>query len=129
MFPPVGSRLAGDCPNPELVAQLRGVVLSPADAEQVALTFSMLSDLTRARVLHALSLTEEPCGLDLALLLGMGQSALSHQLRLLRHNGIVSQRKAGRIAYYRLADNHVRQVLAHGLRHAQEQEDAERQVS
>jgi ArsR family transcriptional regulator, lead/cadmium/zinc/bismuth-responsive transcriptional repressor len=106
-----GGRPAGDCPNPELVAQLRGVVLSPADAEELALTFSMLSDPTRARVLHALSLTSELCVLDLVRLLGVGQSGLSHQLRLLRDNRVVARRKAGRVAYYRLTNQRIRVVF------------------
>jgi DNA-binding transcriptional ArsR family regulator len=104
-------RLAADCPNPELVAQLRGVVLSPDDAEEVALVFSMLSDATRARVLHALSLTSELCVLDLVRLLGVNQSGLSHQLRLLRDNRVVARRKAGRVAYYRLTNDRIRAVF------------------
>jgi len=81
------------------------------------------------RILHALSLTEELCVCDLALAIGSSQSATSHQLRLLRTNRIVSRRKAGRVAYYRLADEHVRRVLADGVRHALEQPGAQRQVS
>ncbi len=111
-IPPAGGHPAGDCPNPELVAQLRSVVLTLADAEEVALTFSMLSDPTRARVLHALSLTGELCVLDLVRLLGIGQSALSHQLRLLRDNRVVARRKAGRVAYYRLTNDRIRAIFA-----------------
>jgi len=70
--------------------------------------------------LHALSLSNELCVCDLALLLGRSESALSHQLRLLRDRQVVSRRKEGRIVYYRLADDHIRHVLADGLRHAQE---------
>jgi DNA-binding transcriptional ArsR family regulator len=108
---PQGARPADDCPNPELVARLRGMVLSPADAEEVALVFSMLSDPTRARVLHALSLTSELCVLDLVRLLDVGQSGLSHQLRLLRDNRVVARRKAGRVAYYRLTNQRIRAVF------------------
>ena len=108
---PLAARAAGDCPNPELVAQLRGVVLTPDDAEELALTFSMLSDATRARVLHALSLTSELCVLDLVRLLGVGQSGLSHQLRLLRDNRVVARRKAGRVAFYRLTNDRIRAVF------------------
>jgi DNA-binding transcriptional ArsR family regulator len=50
----------------------------------------------------------------------MGQSAVSHQLRLLRASDVVERRRAGRIVYYRLADEHVRHVLADGLTHASE---------
>jgi DNA-binding transcriptional ArsR family regulator len=91
--------------------------------------FALLADPTRAKLLHALSLAEELCVCDLALAIGSSQSATSHQLRLLRHNRIVTRRKAGRIAYYRLADEHVRRVLADGLRHTLEQDGAQQQVS
>ncbi len=82
--------------------------------------FSLLADPNRARILQALSLIKELCVCDLALLVGMGQSAVSHQLRLLRTSHVVERRKAGRIVYYRLADKHIRRVLADGLRHAAE---------
>jgi DNA-binding transcriptional ArsR family regulator len=51
----------------------------------------------------------------------MGQSAVSHQLRLLRTNRAVERRKAGRVVYYRLADDHVRHLLTDALRHAEEE--------
>jgi DNA-binding transcriptional ArsR family regulator len=117
------------CLHPEVVGPLATQVVTTAEAEGLAAMFALLADPTRAKMLHALSLTDELCVCDLALAVGSSQSATSHQLRLLRHNGIVSRRKAGRIAYYRLADDHVRRVLADGLHHAQEQDGAERQVS
>jgi ArsR family transcriptional regulator, lead/cadmium/zinc/bismuth-responsive transcriptional repressor len=108
------------CVHPEQVRPLLGRLLSSEAAEQVAATFAMLADPTRARILHALSLATELCVCDLALLVGVSQSAASHQLRLLRTHRVVTRRRAGRIAYYRLADEHVRHVLADGLRHALE---------
>lgn len=110
-----------ECLHPEQVAPLLGRVASQREAEAVASTFALLADTTRARVLHALSLARELCVCDLALLLGMSQSALSHQLRLLRAHGVVARRKAGRIVYYRLADRHVRKMLAEGLSHVSEE--------
>jgi ArsR family transcriptional regulator, lead/cadmium/zinc/bismuth-responsive transcriptional repressor len=92
------------CLHPEVVGPLATQVVTTAEAEGLAAMFALLADPTRAKMLHALSLTEELCVCDLALAVGSSQSATSHQLRLLRHNGIVSRRKAGRIAYYRLAD-------------------------
>ena len=112
-----------ECLHPEHVAPLLGRVIDPSAAEMVAAAFGLLADPTRARILHALALADELCVCDLALLLGMTQSALSHQLRLLRVNRVVARRKAGRIVYYRLADRHVRKMLGQGLRHAAE--DAE----
>ena len=108
------------CVHPEHVAPLLDKVLLPEDAEQVSAIFGLLADPNRARILHALSLTEELCVCDLALLMGMGQSAVSHQLRLLRTSRGVARRKVGRIVYYRLADEHIRHLLADGLRHAAE---------
>jgi ArsR family transcriptional regulator len=104
--------------HPDRAQPLAGRIIGREDAERVASTFELLADPTRARILHALSLTEELCVHDLAHLLGMTQSALSHQLRLLRAHRALHRRKVGRVVYYRLADEHVRHVFADGLRHA-----------
>lgn len=109
-----------ECLHPEHVAPLLGRILASSEAERLAATFELFADPTRARLLHAFSLARELCVCDLALLLGISQSALSHQLRLLRERGFVSRRRAGRIIYYRLADTHVRRVLRDALRHGRE---------
>lgn len=109
-----------ECLHPEHVAPLIGRVIAHEQADEVASTFALLADGTRARILHALSLTEELCVCDLAVLLGISQSALSHQLRLLRGRRVVARRKVGRVVYYRLADEHIRHVFTDGLRHAAE---------
>lgn len=109
-----------ECLHPEQVGPLVGKVVAGSEAEDLAGIFELLADPTRARLLHALSMAEELCVCDLALLLGRSESALSHQLRLLRDRRVVSRRKAGRIVYYRLADDHIRHVLADGLRHVRE---------
>jgi DNA-binding transcriptional ArsR family regulator len=111
-----------ECLHPEHVAPLLGRVIDYAAADELASTFAVLADATRSRILHALSLADELCVCDLALLLGISQSALSHQLRLLRDRRVVARRKAGRIVYYRLADEHVRHVFSDGLRHVGEVE-------
>jgi len=109
-----------ECLHPEHVAPLLGRVLDYSAADRVASTFAVLADPTRARILHALSLSEELCVCDLALLLGISQSALSHQLRLLRDRRVVARSKRGRMVYYRLADEHVRRVFSDGLQHSVE---------
>lgn len=109
-----------ECLHPEHVAPLLGRVLDYGGADRVAATFAVLADPTRARILHSLSLVDELCVCDLALLLGISQSALSHQLRLLRDRNVVSRTKRGRVVYYRLADEHVRHVFSDGLRHSGE---------
>jgi ArsR family transcriptional regulator len=114
-----------ECLHPEHVAPLLGRVIDYPVADAVASTFALLADATRSRILHALSLADELCVCDLALLLGISQSALSHQLRLLRDRRVVARRKVGRIVYYRLADEHVRHVFSDGLRHVGEVEAAQ----
>src|SRR5574341_1837999 len=109
--------------HPEHVRPLLGQVLDQATAGRVATTFAMLADPTRARIVHALSLADELCVCDLALLLGVSQSAMSHQLRLLRDHHVVARRRAGRVAYYRLADGHIRHIFADGTRHTLEGRD------
>lgn len=113
-------RCETECVHPEHVAPLLDRVLGSREAERVSEIFGLLADPNRARILHALSLAEELCVCDLALLVGMGQSAVSHQLRLLRTSRVVERSKVGRIVYYRLADEHIRHVLGDGLRHAAE---------
>lgn len=81
--------------------------------------FSALADPTRLRILEALS-QGELCVCDLAELSSVSQSAVSHQLRLLRDRALVTFRRDGNRAVYRLADEHVRSMLAQGLAHAAE---------
>ncbi|HEY6278227.1 MAG TPA: metalloregulator ArsR/SmtB family transcription factor [Streptosporangiaceae bacterium] len=97
-------------------AQLAGM----AEIERATAVFALLADPTRARILHALSLVTRLCVCDVAASLGMSESAVSHHLRLLRTSRLVSRTREGRIAYYRLADEHVRRVLADALQHAAE---------
>ena len=83
--------------------------------------FAVLADPSRARILHLLAISErELCVCDMALVLGMSVSALSHQLRALRERGAVSRRKAGRIAYYQLIDEHLRRLVLDAAVHVAE---------
>jgi DNA-binding transcriptional ArsR family regulator len=118
--PLTADRCATECIHPEHVAPLLGRVIGSGEAEALATIFTTLADPTRAKLVHALALSDELCVCDLSLLIGLSQSAVSHQLRLLRDRRVVSRRKAGRIVYYRLADEHVRHVFADGLRHVTE---------
>lgn len=120
-WPLTPDRCESECIHPELVRPLLGRALSPDQAAGVADLFATLADPTRIRILHALSLTDELCVCDLALLLGLSVSGLSHQLRLLRDRGAVSRRKAGRVVYYRVVDGHVHRLLAEAFGHAGEQ--------
>ena len=80
-----------------------------------------MADPSRARILHLLAVTErELCVCDMALVLGMSVSALSHQLRFLRERGAVNRNKVGRIAYYRLVDDHLRRLILDAAIHIAE---------
>lgn len=82
-------------------------------------TFRALGDPTRIRIAHALS-HEELCVCDLANLLRVSQSAVSHSLGVLRRMNLVRFRKDGKIAYYSLDDEHIDHLLEEGFRHVEE---------
>ncbi len=84
----------------------------------VTAIFKVLTDPTRVRIVFALS-KADLCVCDLARLVGLSVSAVSHQLRLLRSLGLVKYRKDGRLAYYSLTDEHTRQLLWDVLEHLQ----------
>ena len=81
--------------------------------------YKVFGDPTRIRILYALS-GGELCVCDIAELLGMTQSAISHQLRVLKQSALVKFRRDGKTVYYSLADTHVATILAQGLDHVQE---------
>lgn len=78
--------------------------------------FKVFGDSTRISILSVL-LEDEMCVRDIAELLGMGQSAISHQLRILRSAGLVRPRRHGKIVYYSLDDEHVSLIFNAGLEH------------
>ncbi len=94
----------------------RAEILSEEDAQAAAELFKMLGEPGRIKILHALS-KEERCVHDLAAHVGMGQSAVSHQLRLLRNARLVKYRKEGKMAWYSLDDEHVFSLLSQGIEH------------
>ena len=105
------------------VSRVSSALPTPARAARVTAIFSALADPTRFRILNALAL-EELCVCDLAEIAGVSQSGASHQLRLLRDCGLVAFRRDANRAVYRLADDHVRTLLAQGLAHADEGDEA-----
>jgi ArsR family transcriptional regulator, lead/cadmium/zinc/bismuth-responsive transcriptional repressor len=94
--------------------------LDDATAAALAETFKVLGDPTRVRILDALARAEVPV-CDLAELLGLTQSAVSHQLRLLRSMRLVRSRRDGRHIYYAVDDDHITKLFKQGLEHVQEQ--------
>ena len=81
--------------------------------------FKVFGDSTRIRILFVL-FEEEFCVCDLAEQLNMTQSAISHQLRILKQNKLVKNRREGKSMFYSLADDHVRTIIAMGLEHIEE---------
>ncbi|MDR1324586.1 MAG: metalloregulator ArsR/SmtB family transcription factor [Treponema sp.] len=81
--------------------------------------FKMFGDSTRVRIVSAL-LHSEMCVCDIAALLGMSKSAISHQLRSLRQTKLVKNRREGKVIYYSLDDDHVKTIFAQGLQHVME---------
>lgn len=101
------------------VACAREAAASESQVRRTTAIFSALADPTRLRMLVALS-AGELCVCDLSEVVGVSQSAVSHQLRLLRDRGLVTFRKDAQRAVYRLADDHVRDLIGIGLEHADE---------
>ena len=94
-------------------------VIERETAADVADVFRVLSDPTRVSIIHALSL-QELCNGDLAELLSVSESAVSHQMRELRLMKLVTADRRGRQVYYRLTDTHIRHIFQDTLRHVQE---------
>ncbi len=108
------------CTHPDKV---RMACLHRVDSEtamELAEVFKVLGDQTRIKILSLLAAEEELCVCDIAEALEMGQSAISHQLRVLRTARLVKFRKEGKEALYSLDDHHVLTLMAQGLEHVQE---------
>ena len=103
------------------VESARRALRSPESTVALAETFRVLSDPTRLRIVQALG-REELCVCDLAALLSLSQSTVSHSLRALRQLRLVRFRKAGKIAYYVLDDAHIAALVTAGFTHVEERE-------
>jgi DNA-binding transcriptional ArsR family regulator len=95
--------------------------LGEREIRDVARIFALLGDPTRVAVLHALADAGELRVSDLARTLGRDASTISHQLRVLRDESLVTYKKCGRVSVYRLADSHVLTLLQQALAHAAHQ--------
>jgi len=105
--------------NESQVEAIRKQMLGEETALRLAEVFKILSDPTRVKILHALSVAEL-CVCDLSALLDLQDSAVSHHLRLLRAFKLVKYRKEGRVAYYSLDDEHIEKLFQQGLEHLRE---------
>ena len=106
--------------DPEKVAFVQKKALPQKTVERLSRLFSALSDPTRLKILHALTVTEELCVCDLAALAELSVSAVSHQLRLLRDRDLVRARREGRMVFYSVADDHIAVLMGTGVEHADE---------
>lgn len=102
--------------DPQRVAAARRRLLSVEDASRLAALLGLLADPMRARILYALDTVEELCVGDLVLALDSTQDAVGYGLRMLRTAGLVTNRRAGRVIYYRLADDFPAPLREHCLR-------------
>ena len=104
---------------PEAVARLRDELPDDEVLYDLAELFRVFGDSTRIKILYAL-FESELCVGDIALVLGLSQSSVSHQLRLLKASKLVKFRRAGKAVFYSLDDDHVRSMIALGLEHVEE---------
>jgi ArsR family transcriptional regulator, lead/cadmium/zinc/bismuth-responsive transcriptional repressor len=101
------------------IARAKKNLPNDSSVQDMAEFFKILGDPTRIRILSALS-KEELCVCDLFVLLAMDQSAVSHQLKMLRLSRLVKARREGRMMYYSLADHHIEGIFKYGREHISE---------
>ncbi|KHD86651.1 MULTISPECIES: ArsR/SmtB family transcription factor [Heyndrickxia] len=103
----------------EIIQKVRESMTEDDSLNEMAELFKVLGDRTRIRILYALY-QSEMCVCDLASLLEMTQSAISHQLRVLKQAKLVKNRKEGKVVYYSPADLHVMQIFMQAMDHVKE---------
>ena len=103
----------------EAVEEVKSAMSGDGEYQALASLYKMFGDPSRLRILHALSL-RELCVCDLAALLGLSKSAVSHQLKALRLSKLVRFRREGQVVFYSLDDDHVKDILALGFEHLRE---------
>ncbi|NQX62393.1 ArsR/SmtB family transcription factor [Paenibacillus qinlingensis] len=104
------------CEGSTNVVEIKQKMIAEESAASLSEIFKALGDPTRIKIIYAL-LQSELCVHDLTLVLEMGQSAVSHQLRYLRNLRIVKRRKVGKTVYYSLDDAHIEQIFSLTLQH------------
>ena len=103
----------------DLLKIVNDTIPEETELYDLAELFKVFGDSTRIRILFVL-FEAEGCVCDLAAVLNMTQSAISHQLRILKQNKLVKSRREGKSIFYSLADNHVRSIIAQGREHIEE---------
>lgn len=107
------------CIHSEILEEVISSLPRDEDLCDLSELFKVFGDSTRIKILYAL-MKDEMCVCDIAELLHMTQSAISHQLRVLKQASLVKYRKDGKTVYYSLADDHVYIILAKGMEHIKE---------
>ena len=108
-----------DSIHDDIVQRVSDAMPDSGDFYSLANLYKMFSDYTRVKILWALS-CNSMCVCDLAVLLGMTKSAISHHLKSLRLSCLVKYERQGKIVYYSLADDHVKDILEKGFEHIKE---------
>lgn len=103
--------------HPEAIHRVREKLPQDEVLYDLAELFKIFGDSTRVKILYALLEAEELCVCDIASLMDVTQSAVSHQLRVLKNSKLVKFRKEGKTVYYSLADDHVCRILSQGMEH------------
>ncbi len=103
----------------EVISKVRDTMPDEETLYDLAELFKVFGDTTRIKILCAL-FESEMCVCDIAALLDMNQSAISHQLRVLKQTRLVKHRKDGKVVYYSLDDEHIKQIFDQGLVHIKE---------
>ena len=115
------SEASCDCAaiHEDILEHVRGEIVSDTELTDMAKLFKVFGDSTRIKIMAALN-CQEMCVCDIAVLLDMTKSAVSHQLKVLRDNNLVKFQKKGKHAYYSLADDHVKEILDVAQEHINE---------
>ncbi len=108
-----------DVIHEDVVREVKQNMPQEEKLSDLAELFKVFGDLTRIKILWALE-ESEMCVCDIAALLNMTQSAISHQLRVLKQAKLVKNRKEGKVVYYSLKDEHIKQIFTQGLNHIYE---------
>jgi ArsR family transcriptional regulator len=107
------------CVNEEMLKTIDEKMPPEEELQDLAEFYKVFGDATRLKILYVL-LSTEMCVYDIAAVLGMSQSAISHQLRVLKQLDLVKNRREGKTIFYSLADAHIVTILSQGLDHIEE---------
>lgn len=107
--------------HPETIDLVNSQIPDEKELYELADFFKVFADSTRIRILYVLKCSEM-CVCDIAQLLNMTQSAISHQLRVLKQMKLVKNRREGKTIFYSLADDHITTILSQGIEHIEEED-------